>query len=288
MNGEENIDPAPKSNDTPEDVTENTSQEQAIEQPKTQSENMEVHHHPDLHHRKKNFKEYFLEFIMIFLAVTMGFIAENIRENIVEHEQEKQFIISLINDLKLDTVGLARNIGYKKGRQLEIDSVLYPLVSLKGNDLPLHLCISLAYIPSNPYFFSNDGTLQQLKGSGGMRLIKNRQAVDSIEAYDFQIRRIMLRQDKGSLAVNELGLILNNFLPAKNMFTELYDSLYRVREFDPENGMAINSVYLNQLINQLMLISDNNKFEIELYGDIKQKAENIIRFLKQEYHLENE
>jgi hypothetical protein len=22
---------------------------------------MEVHHHPDLHHKKKNFKEYFLE-----------------------------------------------------------------------------------------------------------------------------------------------------------------------------------------------------------------------------------
>src|ERR1017187_7428191 len=112
MSEDENIDPVPKSNDTPEDVNENASQEQAIDQSKT--ENMEVHHHPDLNHKRKHFKEYFLEFLMIFLAVTMGFIAENIRENIVEHEQEKQFIISLINDLKLDTVGLARNIGYKK------------------------------------------------------------------------------------------------------------------------------------------------------------------------------
>jgi hypothetical protein len=42
---------------------------------------MEVHHHPDLHHKKKNFKEYFLEFLMIFLAVTPGFVAENIREH---------------------------------------------------------------------------------------------------------------------------------------------------------------------------------------------------------------
>ncbi len=31
---------------------------------------MEVYHHPDLHHKKKNFKEYFFEFLMIFLAVT--------------------------------------------------------------------------------------------------------------------------------------------------------------------------------------------------------------------------
>jgi hypothetical protein len=43
---------------------------------------MEVHHHPDLHHRRKKFKEYLLEFVMIFLAVTMGFIAENVREGI--------------------------------------------------------------------------------------------------------------------------------------------------------------------------------------------------------------
>ena len=35
---------------------------------------MEVHHHPDLHHKPKAWKEYLLEGLMIFLAVTMGFI----------------------------------------------------------------------------------------------------------------------------------------------------------------------------------------------------------------------
>jgi len=64
MNGQENLDQVPKSNDTPEDVNENVSREQAIEELQTQSENMEVHHHPDLHHRKKHWNEYFLEFII--------------------------------------------------------------------------------------------------------------------------------------------------------------------------------------------------------------------------------
>jgi len=40
---------------------------------------MEVHHHPDLHHKPKKWKEYFLEFLMIFLAVTLGFFAESYR-----------------------------------------------------------------------------------------------------------------------------------------------------------------------------------------------------------------
>ena len=61
----------------------NNEEASSIEDPKTIQNNMEVHHHPDLHHKAKPWKEYFLEFIMIFLAVTMGFFAENIREHYV-------------------------------------------------------------------------------------------------------------------------------------------------------------------------------------------------------------
>ncbi len=64
---------------------------------------MEVHHHPDLEHKKKRFKEYFLEFLMIFLAVTLGFIAENVREGISDRSKEKEYIESLVQDLKTDT-----------------------------------------------------------------------------------------------------------------------------------------------------------------------------------------
>src|SRR5215472_9648635 len=62
---------------------------------------MEVHHHPKV--EKKNFKEYFFEFIMIFLAVTLGFLAENIRENVTDREKEKQYMESMLQDLKSDT-----------------------------------------------------------------------------------------------------------------------------------------------------------------------------------------
>ena len=65
---------------------------------------MEVHHHP--HVEKKNFKEYFLEFIMIFLAVTMGFFAESYREHLKDQRQEKEFIVSLKEDIISDTIQL--------------------------------------------------------------------------------------------------------------------------------------------------------------------------------------
>ena len=66
MNEEENIerqqtDNSPLSTGKNDIVSEPST---INEQPST--ENMEVHHHPDLHHKRKNFKEYFLEFVMIF------------------------------------------------------------------------------------------------------------------------------------------------------------------------------------------------------------------------------
>ena len=64
-----------------------------------QTENMEVHHHPDLHHEKKAWKEYILEGLMIFLAVFMGFIAESLREHIGDRDREKSYMESLVKDL---------------------------------------------------------------------------------------------------------------------------------------------------------------------------------------------
>jgi hypothetical protein len=43
------------------------------------------------------------EFLMIFLAVTLGFIAENLREHISDSNKEKEYIVSMVEDLKGDT-----------------------------------------------------------------------------------------------------------------------------------------------------------------------------------------
>src|SRR6202000_981704 len=64
--------------------------------------NMEVHHHPDLHHEKKPWKEYLLEGLMIFLAVTMGFFAESLRENISAKEKEHEYVASFQSNLEKD------------------------------------------------------------------------------------------------------------------------------------------------------------------------------------------
>src|SRR5580704_8338257 len=79
---------------------------------------MEVHHHPDVHHKRKKFREYFFEFLMIFLAVALGFFSENIREHYVDKDHEKQYIASFYQDLSTDENKLPILIGAIDRQQL--------------------------------------------------------------------------------------------------------------------------------------------------------------------------
>jgi len=44
-------------------------------------------------------------------------------------------------------------------------------------------------------FVSNDGTIQQLKNSGGLRLLRKSQVTDSIMAYQKTVDRVIIKQE---------------------------------------------------------------------------------------------
>ena len=67
---------------------------------------METHHSHLNHQPGKKFSHYFYEFLMLFLAVSLGFIVENLRENYIEGHRAQEYSISLINDLKEDTISI--------------------------------------------------------------------------------------------------------------------------------------------------------------------------------------
>jgi hypothetical protein len=85
---------------------------------------MEVHHHPDLHHKKKNFKEYFFEFLMIFLAVTLGFFAESVRDHVNDNGKETEYIGDLKKDLAIDSINISTWIQAFNSRINEYDTVI--------------------------------------------------------------------------------------------------------------------------------------------------------------------
>ena len=59
---------------------------------------------------KKKWSEYIIEFVLLFTAVTLGFFAENVREHNNMIESREQNLVSILEDLKQDSIYLASTI----------------------------------------------------------------------------------------------------------------------------------------------------------------------------------
>ena len=142
---------------------------------------MEVHHHS--HHPKK-WKEYVTEFVMLFAAVTLGFFAENQREHYIEHLREEQYMQSMYEDLKKDTIELNSLKRLYRAQMLRIDTTIELFRVGKWNDSTLtKLYVLNLSVLGNRGINLTERTSVQLKNAGGMRLIKSSKISDEISNY---------------------------------------------------------------------------------------------------------
>ena len=198
---------------------------------------MEVHGHT--HTPRKKWTHYFWEFLMLFFAVFCGFLAEYQLEHMIEHQREKQYIRSLVNDIKSDI------------RQLEEIDKDWEEGLHAADTLLKFLAEKDAYINSGPAFdlvyratgftdfVSNDGTIQQLKNSGGLRLLRKSKIADSIMAYQKMVDRVTIKQAG-----------MNDAQQFMNRVTDLFDVINIVSATEKKNiplltrdSKAVNSAY---------------------------------------------
>jgi len=152
-------------------------------------EDMEVHPHAHAHGSKK-WKDYVSEFIMIFLAVTAGFFAETLREHISDSRKEKEYMVSMLSDLREDTAQIAEVTASLFKNIRGQDSLILLLRNFKATDSLNKLAYRyyLRYTIGVPQVLFNEGTITQLTGSGNMRLIEDRAIADSIADYTTYVK----------------------------------------------------------------------------------------------------
>jgi hypothetical protein len=252
-----------------------------------ETEIMEVHKHPHHLSDKKKWSEYLLEFLMIFLAVTMGFIAENTREKMVEKHREKQFMISLVRDLELDTLELSIGNKFRAQKIQAMDSALTILADQNTILVPMEVYKLFIRYNGCRSFYQNSGTLDQLKNSGGLRLISKRKIVDAIEEYDQQVKRMKV--------VNDVEI--ESFQYNDRLSQKLFDAKSVIKAYSISENPAlisgsselikINVSYLSEYINNLINYNQGIRGNAFLSENCKQKAINLIQLIKKEYQLQN-
>lgn len=175
-------------NRSPEVVNDETIEKEESKSPKqtetpnAQTENMEVHHHPDLHHKQKKWKEYLLEFVMIFLAVTMGFFAEQIRERHVEKERLHNYFESMTLDIESNITVLDSAINENSKMTLKYDSIVKQFISkgdtINRKDFAKHM--GAVWYRG---FTNHNETFEQMKYSGSLRYIDDFKLLTAIMQY---------------------------------------------------------------------------------------------------------
>ena len=245
---------------------------------------MEVHHHS--HTARKKWTHYFWEFFMLFLAVFCGFLAENQREHFVEHQREKQFMRSLIEDLETDTFELHKAIGRADTVARHSDSVLMFLTSYKmSKQIPLRLASLVGVAGQRQVLINTDRTSSQLKNSGAMRLIRNKKVSNLIVKYWKQI--------------DETNISLDRYMVYRNAGREIVFKLWLIPEvyyvgllMKPDSVQYLKVIdddvkKWDELTN-LFAISGNITGGTHLRNLQQQlkMARELIVLIKKEYHLE--
>jgi hypothetical protein len=241
---------------------------------------MEVHAHS--HTARKKWTHYLWEFLMLFLAVFCGFLAEYQLEHTIEKQKGADYIKSMIEDLQNDTAKLSKVTGSLSKINKSIDTIILYYNDIGTSTNPV-LLRNLRAINGFPTFFYSDRTIQQLKNSGGMRLIKDKKAADGIMDYDAVIRNyennaIYVQRYWEGLTALRLNIIDRQSLD--NLISNSANS-----KVEPGYLITNDPIAWRKLKNLIYELQFYHKNTIRDNTGLIEKATGLMKVLRTQYHL---
>ena len=228
---------------------------------------------------------------MLFLAVFCGFLAEIQLEHYIEHQREKKYIYTLLEDLQRDLDDFDKDLpGWQRVIKM-VDTLRAELEKpsqLMNHALIYKLSNNLTY---NNTFFYHDRTISQLKNGGNFRLIRKKDIADTLIEYDASI--IYGLKDVEQFYTNnifpQLRSLRNQFLSSKFYYLLKNDTAFAAainREpevilFKPGEEKALFQYY-----NTLYEVRQNTMFRIKVIKRQQRQAVNIISMIKRDYGIE--
>jgi hypothetical protein len=246
---------------------------------------MEVHSHT--HTPRKKWTHYFWEFLMLFLAVFCGFLAEYQLEHKIEKDREKQFIRSLISDLKDDTLIVTKHIASLEKSNILLDSLGMlldsPALARKNGDAIYYL--SRLGNRTAP-FVNNSRTFDQLTNSGGFRLISKTETSNRIMNYYAQLPEVRLVE----------GIFKTENEAYKAIASRIIDPAIYRKQIGPNGAVTriggnpallnYDAALLKQMGFYAVQMNGSRQGMIGVLQTIKQAAAALLKYLQDTYHLE--
>jgi hypothetical protein len=245
---------------------------------------MEVHTHT--HTPRKKWTHYLWEFLMLFLAVTLGFLVENLREKKIEHHRERQYILSITEDIKFDIHNLDSITQKRQKRGVMIDSLIQMLNSPDPDQYGKEIYYYARWLTYYVQFINNDRTIQQLKNSGNFRLIENQEVSNRIMNYfDEEIRWIEPTNKREELFIENYILVLQDLFD-NSVFDKMLDPKFGFHMPDGNPHLISKEKNkLQKLLGSVHFLKAINIFLMTWQNNYKAKAQSLLEFIQNEYHL---
>ena len=244
---------------------------------------MEVHAHS--HTARKKWTHYLWEFLMLFFAVFCGFLAEYQLEHVIEHQREQKYAESLIQDLETDTVHLEAYINLRKEKRIMMDSLMLLLSTDKHKQFGNEAYFFARHVFSGSPFISTDGTMQQLKNAGNLRLIKNENIINNILAYDALVKELKEWDESDTRIRTTFREIGGSVFNANELYKAMDSNFKFVRPTSNPQLITDNPIAINNVAFQVQYISLSSLGNTQRGKALKEKAEKLIELLKHQYHL---
>jgi hypothetical protein len=246
---------------------------------------MEVHAHS--HTARKKWTHYFWEFIMLFLAVFCGFLAEYQLEHKIEKDREKQFIKSLVADLQDDEKILSTMTTSEQFGIASLDTLMNllnspSLAKQNGDQLYYVGRIGPRYIP----FANNSRTFDQLKFSGGFRLIRYPEVSNKIMDYYNQFSLLRLLEDNYNQEFDNFKTSAAKILDPGILRRQETDKGEILRSTDNPALRTYDAELLKELGFHTLQMNGSRRSKLLILETLKKSAEELMAYLKEKYHLE--
>lgn len=211
-------------------------------------------------------------------------------EHTIEHQRAKVYASNLLDELKKDTARLTSLMDTTSITSSKLDS-LSMLIKNPGNQAvtPGMLYYYANHVLNVSYFSSQNSTLEQLKNSGSLRIMKIKVG-QMISEYDKKIRELE----------KEYGLSKSEFEKIETLHFKVFD-IYTLEELFPNDTLEIardslfriNTYYVRKDQEMMNEYAGWVKFEANIYRmqsavylePLRKNAEELIATLIKEYRL---
>ena len=192
---------------------------------------------------------------------------------------------SMIEDFKSDTSQMTSSILGKIVRNKMIDSLVMLLGPPVNNEHLDDIYFYARSVSPPLNFFPNDRTIQQLKSSGALRLIRNQAVSDSIMNYDRQMRfQLSDIGDEQNLRL-EYRKSIRNIFDGRVFMKMLQNETSIERPINDPPLASTDPSSINHLIVDIQYVKKANQIQIVRHKELIKMATNIIELIRKEYNL---